>query len=101
MATYINSLASNTVLIGITSDESQRSLTQDTKNALFNIGVNMTGVQFASKVSFVAQIGQPARTVLQVAPPSGSNLMLTVNVSSTMLRVTILSTSMNSEINVS
>ena len=78
MATYINGLSLYTVLIGVTSGEAQGSLTQNAKSALLAIGVNVAGLQFRGKVSFVAQIGQPAMTVSQVAPPGGSNLDMTV-----------------------
>jgi Interleukin-like EMT inducer len=80
MATYINSLPLNTVLIGITSDEPQTALTQNAKSALLAIGVNVTGLQFRGKVSFVAQIGRPTMTISKVAFSGGASLQITLNV---------------------
>jgi Interleukin-like EMT inducer len=80
MATYINSLPSNTVLVGITADDAQGALTLNAKSALLAIGVDVNGLQFRGKVCFMAQVGQPAMTVSQVDPPGVSNLMLTVEV---------------------
>ena len=80
MATYINGLPLNTVLIGFTADDAQNALTQNASNALLAIGVNVTRLQYRGKVSFVAQIGQPATTVSQMAPPGGENLKILVNV---------------------
>ena len=80
MATYINGLSLNTVLIGVTSDDAQGSLTQNAKSALLAIGVNVTGLRYRGKLSFVAQIGQPAITVWQMATPCGGNVKITVNV---------------------
>ena len=78
MATYINSLPLNTVLIGITSDEPLLSLTNNAKSALLAIGVNVNGLQWRGKVSFVAQIGRQDIALSQVAPPGGTNLELNV-----------------------
>ena len=83
MATYVIGLPLNTVLIGITSDDSQLSLTQNAKSALLAVGVNVNGLQFRGKVCFAAQIGQPTMSVSQVAPPGVYNLKLTVTVNAT------------------
>ena len=81
MATYINSLPLNTVLIGVTAGDAQECLTQNAKSALLAIGVNVTGLQPGGKVSFVAQIGQPKMTMSQVVDPSNVyNLKAAVNV---------------------
>jgi Interleukin-like EMT inducer len=80
MATYINTLPLNTVLIGITSDDAQNNLTQNAKSALLAIGVNVAGLQFRGKVSFVAQIGRPAMTISKVAFSGGASLQITLNV---------------------
>ena len=79
MATYFYGLPRYTVLIGITSWEPTHSRTQNATSALFAIGVNVAGLQYRGRVSFVAQIGQPAMTVSQVAGP-GSAGTLPVNV---------------------
>ena len=79
MATYINSLSLNTVLIGVTADEPTYSLTQNATSALLAIGVNATGLQFRGKVTFMAQIGQPANAVSTVAPSGGDSSKITVN----------------------
>ena len=81
MATYINSLPLNTVLVGITTYDAQWSLTPKAKSALLANGVNVTGLQPDGKAAFVAQIGQPSLTVSQVDPPGGSNTKLTAKVS--------------------
>jgi Interleukin-like EMT inducer len=73
MATYITSLPLNTVLIGVTADDAQHSLTNNATSALLAIGVNVTGLEFRGKVSFVALIGQPTSSVSQVAPAGGEN----------------------------
>ena len=83
MATYINGLPLNTVLIGVTADEPTSSLSQNAKSALLAIGVDVTGLQYRGKVSFVAQIGRPAISVSEVDPPGGYNSKITVNVNGT------------------
>jgi Interleukin-like EMT inducer len=83
MATYINSLPLNTVLIGVTADEASFSLTQNARSALLSIGVNVTGLQYHGKVAFLTKIGQPSITMAQVSPAGGNNLKLNVNVSGT------------------
>jgi Interleukin-like EMT inducer len=90
MATYINSLPLNTVLIGVTAEDAQRSLTSNArsltsnaKSALLTIGVDVSELQEAGKLSFVVQIGQPTLTASEVADPSGYNLKLTVNLTGT------------------
>ena len=80
MATYINGLPSNTVLIGVTADEASKSLTQNVKSALLAIGVNVSALTFRGKVAFAALIGQPSKSVSQVAPPGVYNLKINVNV---------------------
>ena len=80
MATYINGLPLNTVLIGVTADDAQLSLNQNATSALFAIGVNVNGLAFRGKVSFVAQIGQPGMTVSNVAALGGSSLKIAVSV---------------------
>ena len=77
MAIYINSLPLNTVLIGVSSDETQYRMSQNGLSALSAIGVSMTELQWRSKVSFVAQVGQPAKSVSQQAAPGGDNLKIT------------------------
>ena len=83
MANYINGLPLNTVLIGVTADDAQLSLNQNAKSALLAIGVNVDGLQFRGKASFMAQIGRPATSVSQVAPPGGNNLAINVIASGT------------------
>jgi Interleukin-like EMT inducer len=83
MATYINSLPLNTVLIGVTADEAKSSLTYKATNALLAIGVDVTGLQVRGKLSFVARIGQPTVTVYQVAPPGGGSVKITANMTGT------------------
>jgi Interleukin-like EMT inducer len=85
MATYINGLPSNTVLIGVTADEPQNALTQNAKSALLAIGVNVAGLQYRGKVTFVAQIGRPTMTVSQVMPGGDENVKLIVNITGTQL----------------
>jgi Interleukin-like EMT inducer len=80
MAIYINSLPLNTVLIGATGYDVQQYLTQNAKSALVAIGVNVKELQYGGKVSFVSQIGQPAKTISKVATPGGNNLKIMVNV---------------------
>ena len=83
MTTYINGLPLNTVLIGVTANEATLTLTQNAISALLAIGVNVAGLLFRGKASFVTQIGQPALSVSQVAPPGGYNLRINVNVNGT------------------
>jgi Interleukin-like EMT inducer len=83
MATYINTLPLNKVLIGVTADDAQYNLTQNAKSALLAIGVDVNGLQFRGKVSFAAQIGRPSISVSHVAPPGVHNLKITMNVNGT------------------
>jgi Interleukin-like EMT inducer len=80
MAIYINSLPLNTVLIGVTADAIQYYLTQNAKDALFNIGVDLNSFDYYGKLIFVSQIGQPDMSVSQKAPGGGSSLNMTINV---------------------
>ena len=82
MATYISKLPSNTVLIGITADDAQASLTQNAKSALLAIGVNVNGLQWRGKAIFVAQIGRPAVSVSLMASSGGNNLQTSMAVTS-------------------
>ena len=85
MATYINCLPLYTVLIGITSDEASWSLNQNAKDALYAIGVNVAGLQFRGKVSFVAQIGQPGTSVSLIGTLGGNNVEISVNVTGSLI----------------
>ena len=80
MATYINGLQLNTMLIGVTADDAKNSLTYNAINALLVIGVDVSGLQVRGKLGFVARIGQPAVTLYQVAPPGGGNVKITANI---------------------
>lgn len=80
MATYINNLPQNTVLVGVTTDEARYSLSSNGISALTNIGLNVSALQFCGKMAFVVKKGQPASTVSQVAPSAGSNVKIIVNV---------------------
>jgi Interleukin-like EMT inducer len=76
MATYINGLPLNTVLIGITAD----ATTQNARESLFSIGVDLTGLDYYGKLIFVSQIGQPDMSVSRIESGGGNNLKMTVNV---------------------
>ena len=80
LTTYISSLQPSTVLIGITAYDAAGSLSQSAKSALLGIGVDVNGLVYNGKASFVAQIGQPAITVSQLGPSNGNNVKITVNV---------------------
>ena len=90
MVTYINSRPLNTVLIGITTCDAKQSLIQNATSALLTIGVNVTGLQYLGKASFVAQVGQPAIAVSQIASPTGGNLKLKVEVSGSYHSITFV-----------
>jgi hypothetical protein len=74
MATYINSLPLNTVLLGSTGNNVQQYMTANATAALLVIGVNVTGLQYGAKMAFIAWIGQPTKTLSQLAPPRGNHL---------------------------
>ena len=80
MATYINGLPLNTMLIGVTADDASVSLTQNVKSALLSIGVNVTALAFRGKALFAAQTGQPSTTLSFVAFSGGNNLDVAMNV---------------------
>ena len=83
MANYINSLPISTVLIGVTASEASTNLEENGKNALLSIGVNVDGLQYGSKVAFVAQVGRPTLTVMKMGSAyRGTNVKITVNVRS-------------------
>ena len=86
MTLYINSLKPPTVLIGITAYDAAGSLSQSAMSALLAIGVDVTGLVYNGKVSFVAQIGQPSITVTQLGPRYGNNVKITVNVTGNIIR---------------
>jgi Interleukin-like EMT inducer len=80
MASYINSLPTSTVLIGVTAGEASHMLEINGRKALLSIGVDVTGLQILGKVAFVAQVGRPALTVMRMGPLGGDNVKITVNV---------------------
>ena len=78
MAVYIQSLPLSTVLIGVASYDVQVHLTTNARSALLSIGVDVSGLQPAGKLIFVAPIGQLSATVVQVSAPGGANLIMQV-----------------------
>jgi Interleukin-like EMT inducer len=86
MASYINSLPLNTVLIGSTGNDVQQYMTANATSALLAIGVNVTGLQYGAKVAFMARIGQPTKTFSQLAPPRGNYLKTIWTVTGEQLR---------------
>ena len=81
MATYINGLPTYTVLIGVSASDCFLSLNDNGISALLNVGVNITGLGLRrfGKLTFVAQVGQPAMTLAQVGQPGGNGTKLTVS----------------------
>ena len=81
MANYINGLPVWTVLVGVTADEARNSLNVGAMNALLAIGVNVNGLVFQGKVSFIAQVGRPSIALMKMTttPPQGV-LTLTADV---------------------
>ena len=75
LASYINQLPAETILIGVTADEPKWQLTVAAKNALLNIGVNVTQLDYRGKVAFVACIGHPSMTVMDLAGSGGNNVL--------------------------
>ena len=80
IATYINSLPTSTVLIGVTADEPNGGLEVNGKSALLSIGVNVTGLQVRGKLAFVAQVGWPQVSLMRLGPAGGDNVKVAVNV---------------------
>lgn len=76
LAEYINSLPTYTVLVGVTADDAAYSLQQVAKDALLNIGVDVSQLQIRGKVAFIAQIGQPSATAMILAGQYGNNVKL-------------------------
>jgi CHASE2 domain-containing sensor protein len=81
LITYINGLPNSTVLVGVTADDPQQSLTTAATNALLAIGVNVTGLQFRGKVSFIAHVGRPSVALMKMkTTPPNDVLVLTADV---------------------
>ena len=66
MADYISDLPKSTVLVGVTSDEAVSSLNAAARSALLAIGVDVSGLQFRGKVSFIAQVGRPSVALMKM-----------------------------------
>jgi len=82
MAKYITALPKSTVLVGVTADDAQSQLCSRPSaiNALLSIGVNVTGLVYNGKISFVAQVGQPSATLMKLGGKSADVLVLTAAV---------------------
>ena len=81
LANYINSLSMKTVLVGVTADEPQAALNAAAMNALLAIGVNVNGLTFGGKVSFIAQVGRSSIALMKIATsPPYEVLALTADV---------------------
>jgi hypothetical protein len=76
LISYISGIPQSTVLIGVTIDEAQQSLTQQAKDSLTSIGVNLNTLAYRGKATFVTQVGQPSASTAKVAPASGDSLRL-------------------------
>jgi hypothetical protein len=79
MATYINSLPLNTVLIGITADAAQRHLSKNANVWTSVLGFDLTGLDMYGKLMFVSQIGQADMSVSHKVSQGGNNLKMTVH----------------------
>jgi len=73
---YIQSLTNETILYGVTCDDALQSLSDDVRAVLVAIGVNVTGLIYRGKLTFVAVIGRPQATVLSVARNGSQNLVM-------------------------
>lgn len=82
LVTYINGLQPSTVLIGVTADDAAAALTQQAKNALLSIGVNLNALDFRWKATFVTQVGRPSMNVTKLKIRGGASLELTAVVTS-------------------
>jgi len=77
LANYIQSLPSGTILYGVTCDDARSSLSDHTIFILMANGVDVSWLVQRGKLTFVAVIGRPEATVLNVASDGGENLMTT------------------------
>jgi len=76
LAQYLGSLAPGTVLYGVTCDEPTQALQPVARNALQDIGINVTNLHHRGKLTFVAVVGQASSTVFRTAGPGGDNLFM-------------------------
>ena len=76
MANYISQLSPSTVLIGVTADDASASLTTAATIALLAIGVNVSSLGYRGKVAFVAYVGRPSASEMNLAPADGRNVHL-------------------------
>ena len=80
LASYISQLSTSTVLLGATGYDATTNMNSAARTALFNIGVNVTPLETCGKVVFVAYVGRPSATEVNIAPSSGQNLRLNTTV---------------------
>lgn len=78
LGSYVKSLPSRTILIGVTADSSEGALTSAAKDALNGIGVNVYSLSYRGKVAFVAQVGRPSAAVMHIAPLGGNSVKMNV-----------------------
>ena len=76
LVSWINSLSSGTVVLGVSCYEARMMLTSDAISALSTIGVKLSGLVTYGKFAFVAVIGSPQSTVYRVADAGGDNLVV-------------------------
>lgn len=76
LAAYITNLPPTTILIGVTADSADGSLTAAAKSALLSIGIDVTQLQYRGKVAFVAQAGRPSAALVNLAPRFGDHAKL-------------------------
>jgi hypothetical protein len=79
--TYLSGLPETTILVGATADEATISLTDAARNALLTIGVDVSQLEFRGKAAFIAQVGRPSATVMNIVGSHGNTLKLNAVVS--------------------
>jgi len=83
LANYIDTLANGSILYGVTCDDANTALGNDTRAVLMAIGVDVTELVYRGKVTFIAVIGRPQWTVFSVARNGGDNLVMNAIVTKT------------------
>jgi hypothetical protein len=83
LTAYISGLSSNTVLVGVTADTAEAALTTAARQALLGIGVDMTQLSYRGKLAFIAQVGRPSATLVEIGLRYGNLTKLNAIVSRT------------------
>ena len=77
MASYIQSLSNDTVLVAVSADDAAWSMSTAGVSTLAAIGADITGLEFRGKFAFVAVIGRPEETAFEMQAAYGNKASIT------------------------